>query len=59
MPKRDEVTGEWRKLHFEELYDLQYRSDTFRVMRLLKIRWPGLVIIRGRREMYSGFLWGA
>lgn len=25
----DEVTGEWRKLHCDELHDLQYRSDTF------------------------------
>jgi hypothetical protein len=24
IPKRDEVTGEWRKLHYEELNDLQY-----------------------------------
>jgi hypothetical protein len=27
-PKRDEVKGEWRKLHIEELYDL-YSSPTF------------------------------
>jgi hypothetical protein len=59
MPKRNEVTGEWRKLHCEELYDFQYKSDAFRMIRLLKIRWAGLVIVRGRKEMYSGFLWGA
>jgi hypothetical protein len=26
-PKRDEVTGEWRKLHSEELCDIQYSGD--------------------------------
>jgi hypothetical protein len=34
-PKRDEVTGEWRKLHNEELHDL-YSSPT--VMRVIKSR---------------------
>jgi hypothetical protein len=34
-PQRDEVTGEWRKLHEEELYDL-YSSPT--IMRVIKSR---------------------
>jgi hypothetical protein len=29
-PKRDEVTGEWRKLHNKELYDLYSASDIIR-----------------------------
>jgi hypothetical protein len=29
-PKRDEVTGEWRKLHNEELTDLYYSPSIFR-----------------------------
>jgi len=32
-PKRDEVTGEWRKLHNEELNDLYYSPNNFRVIK--------------------------
>jgi len=31
--KRDEVTGEWRRLYDEELYDLYYSPDIIRVMK--------------------------
>jgi hypothetical protein len=34
-PKRDEVTGEWRKLHYEELRDL-YSSP--KIIRIIKLR---------------------
>ena len=37
-PKSDEVTGEWRKLHNEELNDLYSSHNNFRVMRLGRIR---------------------
>jgi len=30
--KRDEVTGDWRRLHNEELYDLYCSPNVFRVM---------------------------
>jgi len=41
-PKRDEVTGEWRKLHNEELYAL-YSTNIIRVIESRRIRWAGHV----------------
>jgi hypothetical protein len=37
-PKRDEVTGEWRKLHNEELHDLYSSSSIIRIMRARRMR---------------------
>jgi hypothetical protein len=37
-PKRDEITGKWRKLHNEELNDL-YSPNIVRVVKLRKMRW--------------------
>ena len=42
-PKRDEVTGEWRKLHNEELNDLYSLPDIVRVIKSRRIRWAGYV----------------
>jgi hypothetical protein len=42
-PKRDEVTGEWRKLHSKELHDL-YSSTSIR-----KMRWAGHVARMGEK----------
>jgi hypothetical protein len=37
-PKRDEVTGEWRKLHNEELHDLYFSPSIIRTMKPRRIR---------------------
>ena len=52
-PKRDGVTGEWRKLHNEELNDLYRSPDIFGVIKS-KMRWAGYVARMGvRRSIYS------
>jgi len=42
-PKRDEVTGEWRKLHNEELNDLYCSPNIVRVIQSRRMRWAGHV----------------
>jgi hypothetical protein len=42
-PKRDEVTGEWRKLHSEELHILYSSPNIIRQMRSRRMRWVGHV----------------
>jgi hypothetical protein len=46
-PKRDEVTGEWRKLHNEELRDLYSLPTIVRVVKSRKMRWAGDVARMG------------
>jgi hypothetical protein len=38
-PKRDEVTGEWRKLHNEELRDLYSSPSIIKIIKSWRIRW--------------------
>jgi hypothetical protein len=42
-PKRDEVTGEWRKLQYEELNDVYSLSNIVRVVKSRRMRWAGHV----------------
>jgi len=42
-PKRDEVTGEWRKLHNEELNDLYCSPNIVQVIKSRRMRWAGHV----------------
>ena len=48
--KRDEVTGEWRKLHNEELNDLFCSPNIVRVIKSIRIRWTGHVAHMGERR---------
>jgi hypothetical protein len=47
---RNEVTGEWRRLHNEELYTL-YCLPNIRVMKSRKLRWVGHVASMGREKI--------
>jgi hypothetical protein len=46
-PKRDEVTGEWRKLHNVELNDLYSSPTLLHVIKSRKLRWAGHVARMG------------
>jgi hypothetical protein len=53
-PKRDEVTGEWRKLHNEELHNLYSSSDITRQNKSRRMRWAGHVAGMGEeRKLYK------
>jgi hypothetical protein len=50
MSKRDEVTGEWRRLHNKELYALYYSPNIIRVITSRRLRWAGHVARMGERR---------
>jgi hypothetical protein len=52
-PERDEVTGEWRRLHNEELYALCSTRSIIRVIKSRRMRWAGHVVhVQERRGSY-------
>jgi hypothetical protein len=52
-PKRDEVTGKWRKLHNEELRDLYSSPSIIRIIKSKTMRWTGHVARMGaKRDAY-------
>jgi hypothetical protein len=53
-PKRNEVTGEWRKLHNEELHNLYSSPDIIRQVKLRLMWWAGHVARMGEeRKVYK------
>jgi hypothetical protein len=57
-PKRDEATGEWRRLHNEELDDLYSSPNVIRVIKSKRMRWAGHVARMGESEGHTRFRWG-
>jgi hypothetical protein len=53
-PKRDDVTGEWRKLHNEELHNFYSSPDIIRQVMSRRMRWAGHVARMGEeRKVYK------
>jgi hypothetical protein len=56
-PKRDEVTGEWRKLHNEELHDLYSSPSVIRIINSRRMGWAGHVAQIGKRRTLIDYRW--
>jgi len=57
-PRRDEVTGKWRKLHNEELNDLYSSPNIVWVIKSRGMRWAGYVARMGEeRVVYRVLVW--
>jgi hypothetical protein len=56
-PKRDDVTGEWRKLHNEELHNLYSSPHIIRQVKSRRMRWAGHVERMGEERKCTGFWW--
>jgi hypothetical protein len=57
--KRDEVKGEWRKLHNEELNDLYCSPNIIRVIKWKRMRWAGHVARIGEGSGVYRVWWGS
>ena len=55
-PRRDEVTGEWRRLHNEELNDLYSSPNIVRVIKSRRMRWAGHVARMGEKRGCIGLV---
>jgi hypothetical protein len=54
-PKRDRVTGGWRKLYKEELHNLYSSPSIIRIINSRRMRWAGHVARMGRRGTCIGY----
>jgi hypothetical protein len=54
-PKRDEVTGDWRKLPNEKLHNLYSSPNIIITIKSRRMRWAGHVARMGRNGMHIGY----
>jgi hypothetical protein len=47
QPERDEVTGDWKNLHYEELHNMYSSPNIIRMIKSRKMRWAGHVARMG------------
>jgi len=52
-PKRDEVTGEWKKLYNDELNDLYSSPNIIGVIKSRRMKWAGLLERMGRGKVHT------
>jgi len=57
-PRRDEVMGEWRRWHNEELNDLYSSPNIVRVIKSRRMRWAAHVACMGEERGCIGSWWG-
>jgi hypothetical protein len=53
-PKRDEVTGDWRKLYNEELHNLHFSPNVIRMIKSRRMIWAGHVARMGEKRILVG-----
>jgi hypothetical protein len=52
-PKRDEMTGDWGKLHIEELHNLDFSSSVITMIESRRMKWAGNVARMEKRNAYT------
>jgi hypothetical protein len=57
LTEGDKVTGDWRKLHNDELHNLYSSPSVIRVMKSRRMKWAEHVARMGRRGMHTGYWW--
>jgi hypothetical protein len=56
-PRRDEMAGGWRKLHNEELRNLNSSPSIIRMIKSMTMRWASHVARIGGRDTHIGYWW--
>jgi hypothetical protein len=55
LAKRNEVRGEWRRLHKEEVYEMNSTPNIIRVINSRKMGWAGMGHVWKTREEHTGY----
>jgi hypothetical protein len=55
-PKRDEVTGGWRKLHNEELHNMYYLPSIIGMVKSKRMRWAGHLATMEKRNAHRALV---